>query len=293
MVDNEALKKIEAVTRLLSREGYGVSKPVMHKFHYSVDVQRGKNSYKVLIYFGKKGIKTVIQGDEFSDGFAEFRQLVTGEGQLQLLYSTETEPERYIGSDESGKGDFFGPLAVCAVYTDKITSEKLVNAGVRDSKLLTSRQINETSVKIREIINDNYALVTVSPRRYNELFESMKNINSILAWAHRKAITQVQQKSGCDTVIIDKFMKKGISLEGIKIIELTKAERFPAVAAASILARSKIVDWFHQQKQKGISLPKGASPAVESAGTELVKKHGRGFLGEVAKLHFKNYSRLF
>ena len=47
----------------------------------------------------------------------------------------------WAGSDESGKGDFFGPLVVAAVLVDITTAEKLVRLGVRDYKLINDKEV--------------------------------------------------------------------------------------------------------------------------------------------------------
>ncbi|MBI3970457.1 MAG: ribonuclease HIII, partial [Chloroflexi bacterium] len=91
----------------------------------------------------------------------------------------------WIGSDESGKGDYFGPLVACAVYVDDRSLALLETLGVRDSKLLSDAQIRRLARDVRAVCAERAAEVLVPPERYNALYEQLraegKNLNSLLA----------------------------------------------------------------------------------------------------------------
>src|SRR5690606_37541145 len=116
------------------------------------------------------------------------------------------EPDDYIGIDESGKGDFFGPLVIAAVYSDTSLNKQLLSAGVKDSKLLNDEQINIAALRIKAIISQNrYTIISIGPEKYNQLYNSFKNLNKLLAWGHSKAIENILTQHSVKTAISDKF----------------------------------------------------------------------------------------
>ncbi|MBI5274698.1 MAG: ribonuclease HIII [Chlamydiales bacterium] len=198
-----------------------------------------------------------------------------------------------IGSDEAGKGDFFGPLCVCSLFCDEAGIKQLVQLGVKDSKTLSDNKIIQLAKEIKKIAQ--FDRICISPRKYNELYEKFNNLNHLLAWAHAKAIENVHLKTNCFKVIVDKFAspllietnmkKKSLSLD---ITQIVKAESDVVVAAASILAREGFVLAMDKLSQDyDMTIPKGASSQVIEAGKLFVKRFGRERLPEVAKMHFK------
>lgn len=198
-----------------------------------------------------------------------------------------------IGSDESGKGDYFGPLVIAAVYVNVQTEAKLMALGVRDSKTLLDRHMLKMAVEIRNLCP--HAIVLIGPKRYNELYEQIHNLNSLLAKGHAHALENVLEQIPCDYAIADQFGSKAV-LENallqrgrqIKLEQRPRAESDIAVAAASILARAAFVRHMEQLSSRfGILLPKGASdPSIVTVGRQIVANAGREALAEVAKLHF-------
>jgi ribonuclease HIII len=247
------------------------------------------------VYFGKKGIKTILQGNINSYIYSELNKLVFGEALFRLSEPVTDEPGEYIGTDESGKGDYFGPLVICGVYVNKDTSARLKNIGVKDSKELSDSAIKDLSSKIAVITGNSFELVSISPEKYNDLHEKMTNVNRILGWGHARVLNNLLEKYKVLEAISDKFGDEkyiiGSLSEEMKNVELhqfTKAERFTAVAAASILARNKFCEWFEiQKKGLGFELPKGASSIVEDAALKIKEKYGFEKLNELVKLHFK------
>jgi ribonuclease HIII len=206
---------------------------------------------------------------------------------------TQVSMVSHIGIDESGKGDFFGPLCIAGVQADEEKIKELLKLGVRDSKKITDSVIRKLSGKIKQTCP--HTIVFISPKKYNELYASFHNLNKLLGWGHATAINELVVKTGCKNVIIDQFASEHVVKQALKQkkveVELTqrhRAEADPVVAAASILARAAFLEGLEKlSKQFEIELPKGASPQVVKTGKSLVRKFGPHILEEVAKLHFK------
>jgi ribonuclease HIII len=205
----------------------------------------------------------------------------------------------WIGSDESGKGDYFGPLVTAAVALTSATWRVIEALGVRDSKALTDAAASALASQIREAFP--HEVVTIMPPRYNELWRTMGNVNRVLAWAHARAIEEVAGRAPDATAAVaDQFGDEYLIREALfrrgrrlQLVQMPRAERDPAVAAASILARAEFLRRLDQLGRKaGLPLPKGAGPQVDAAARTLVAAHGREALAEYAKLHFKNTKRL-
>lgn len=250
----------------------------------------------IVVY---KSGKCVVQGK----GAEEF---VTFQLEPMILmkashgYDEVLSPEKFsphMGVDESGKGDFFGPMVIAAAYTDENLSRAMKEIGVRDSKAISSdSRLLDIAKQLRALLNGRFALVTINPGKYNQLYASIKNLNRLLSWGHARAIENMLViEPGCPLAISDQFgnpaqvkralMQKG---KGIELVQRHKAESDPAVAAASILAREGFLRGLHEYSTRyGIKLPKGASDAVQAAAVQLVKQHGPQILLEVAKCHFK------
>ncbi|MBM4125824.1 MAG: ribonuclease HIII [Nitrospira sp.] len=198
-----------------------------------------------------------------------------------------------IGIDESGKGDYFGPLVIAAVFVDATTHGELKLMEVRDSKKISDGRILEMAPDIKTICP--HSVIAIGPQKYNELYAKIRNLNRLLAWGHAKALENLLERVSCERAISDQFGNERLILnalqdKGRKIVleQRTKAESDLAVAAASILARAEFLLRLKRLSgEVGTTLPKGASPAVELAAKMIIKKHGRDRLGTVAKLHFK------
>ena len=201
--------------------------------------------------------------------------------------------DTWIGTDESGKGDFFGPLVIAAVLVDQEKAESLRAMGVKDSKKLADSTIEKLSQRIRQ--SCIHSLVVIGPERYNQLYEKMKNLNRILAWGHARVIENILAKADCHRAVTDqfgdeRFVKNALMEKGreLQLEQRPGAEEDMAVAAASILARAEFISRLNKiSKEIRYHLPKGASPGVERAGKALVQREGDDILKKVAKVHFK------
>lgn len=208
------------------------------------------------------------------------------------------EEPGHIGTDESGKGDYFGPLCVAGVFLPDDQHAVLAELGVKDSKRLTDKR----ALNLASLIKKNYkhSIVAIGPARYNELYAKLRNLNRLLAWAHARVIENMLAEVDCRLAITDQFgdkqfvnsalMKRGKEIE---LIQRTKAESDMAVAAASILARAEFLQRLSSLSNEiAFDLPKGSSPPAEKAGRELVRKYGPAVLDRAAKKHFKLTDRI-
>lgn len=256
---------------------------------------RGK--VNVLVY--EKGPKAVIQGKETGDfvlNTLEPRVL----GVAELGYEEVHHPERFqphIGVDESGKGDFFGPLVIAGVYADAGVARMLRECGAVDSKQISSDQkIEKLAEAVRAIPGLRWEVVQINPERYNALYEKFGNLNRLLAWGHAKVIEVLLERvPDCPRAVSDQFANPAVlqrALQekgrGIELVQRTKAESDPVVAAASILARERFVKWLRDTGETlGIPLPKGVSSAVKESARKIVASQGADSLARFAKTHFR------
>jgi len=186
-------------------------------------------------------------------------------------------------------------LIICGVYVNKDTSSRLKSIGVKDSKELTDNAIRNITLSIKKIIDDNYKLVVITPARYNSLHDEMGNVNKMLGWGHARVLNNLLEKCEVREAVSDKFGDEKYILNSlperwkdIKLHQLTKAERYTAVAAASILARNRFCEWFDEKyKEYNFEFPKGASSSVEEAAVKIKNKLGFDKLNELVKLHFR------
>lgn len=203
----------------------------------------------------------------------------------------------HMGVDESGKGDFFGPLVIAAAYVDEAIAKDLKALNVRDSKSITSdKAAQDLARKIRTRLGDRFSVVTVGPAAYNRLYGTMNSVNRLLAWGHARAIENLLEKvPACPRALSDQFgpeaqIQRALQQKGrkIKLEQRHRAESDIAVAAASILARAAFLTALAKLGEKhGVTLPKGASDKVKSAAAAIVQKHGGTALIETAKCHFQ------
>ena len=289
-------EQAEALRALLADQGFDfVERPYTIFF-----AQKGKLS--VAVY--EKGPKVVVQGKE-TEEFVRFHLEPEILKEAKLGYEEILNPEMFephFGIDESGKGDFFGPLVIAGVYVDKGIARQLINIGVMDSKRVGSdNRIRALAEEIRRTPGLIYNVVLIGPQKYNSLYEKFANLNDLLAWGHARVIENLlEARPDCKRSLSDKFanenvIKRALLKQGrmIQIDQRTKAESDIAVAAASIFAREKFVQWLDRaNKQFGIVLPKGVSAAVKTAAQALVAKHGFDALQSAAKTHFRTAAEI-
>jgi ribonuclease HIII len=250
----------------------------------------------VAVY--EKGPKVVAQGKGVAD-FITFTLEPEVLGVAELGYEEVTQPEMFtphFGIDESGKGDFLGPLVISGAYTDASMAHRLRELGVMDSKKIgTDARIEAIAGEMRRA-GVLHEVIVIGPERYNELYLKFGNLNRLLAWGHARVIENLLERvPDCPRALSDQFanprvLQAALLTKGktIQLEQRTKAESDPAVAAASIFAREKFVRWLKETGDRlGLPLPKGASPAVKQAAAALIRLHGSDVLPKIAKMHFK------
>jgi ribonuclease HIII len=276
------------------------------------DLKGPAGSGLLNVYFSKKkGISIVDCSKNIISGSAE--AILAGRHQEELAPDTsagsgnakEHQLGCWVGTDESGKGDFFGPLVVAGFLVDRETVKKLIAMGVTDSKKLDSPRIRSIAAQLKRAYPERIAIVAPSVRRYNEMYASIGNLNRLLAWGHARVIANLheswEERGGCpvDGVVSDKFgddryiLNALKSMRTINLIQRHRGESNPAVAAASILARDRFEHEMEKLSRRfSVKLPFGAGSNVITAGRRFVEKHGREKLAEVAKTHFKTVQKL-
>ncbi len=205
---------------------------------------------------------------------------------------------KHVGVDESGKGDFFGPLCIAGVLVDEKSEKLFADLGIKDSKKISDKKILEFEKTIRA--NAVHSVVAISNGRYNELYANIKNLNRLLAWGHARVIENICENNACDYVLSDKFgneslIKSALMKYGrnIELRQMVRAESDIAVAAASVLARATYVrKMAEMEKTYGIIFPKGCASQVKDAAREFISKYGKDRLKEVCKTHFKTFNEV-
>ena len=262
---------------------------------------------KLNVVFYESG-KLVVQGK----GTQEFIEFVLEPEilkQARLGYEAVLNPDLLLprlGVDESGKGDFFGPLCVAGAYVNESVVKAWQDAGIRDSKNISSdKRIADLAELIRKTPGCVTEVVPIGNETYNRLYTKMRSVNTLLAWGHARVIENLMgqkqrmnppparaisdQFASSKQIVAQALMSLGKEIE---LLQRHKAEEDMAVAAASILARDEFVKRLKKlEKEFGMELPKGASSAVDAAAKEFVAKHGADNLSKVAKLHFRTALR--
>jgi ribonuclease HIII len=256
-----------------------------------------KNKLSVAVY--EKGPKVLVQGRGVEE-FVQFELEPKILGEAKLGYEELHLPrmfEPHFGIDESGKGDFFGPLVIAGAYVDRRIARTFLDASVQDSKRIGSdARIRALAKIIRGTAGSIIDVVLIGPARYNELYEKFGNLNKLLGWGHARVIENLlAKKPDCPRALSDQFadarvIERSLMQHGrkIDIEQRTKAESDVAVAAASILAREAFVGWLDRQgKTLGLQLGRGVSAGVKATAEKLAAKKGPEILRQVAKVHFR------
>lgn len=298
----KAIEKYNELQKILSNFAVSSYKEINYGLQFSIQYSDWHGI--VRVYQNKQGkVKTDLSQLDESIQSNIVKGLVGDPSIIVDKKTTSTLPNNLtlpiMGSDESGKGDYFGPLVSACIYIDRQIEIQLLNLGVKDSKVLSENKIKGIAREIRKCFPDKFVIIEISPERYNQIYakfeKEQKSLNDLLAWAHAKAIEELLSKVECQTVIVDQFANEKILLENLqekskqlRVIQAHRAESHTAVAAASILARDRFISKLEKLgKQYQVKLPKGASNAVIEMARDLVEKHGVEILEKIAKLHFK------
>ena len=283
--------QVEALRQLLKDSGYEFS-PKPYTLFFAQ-----KNKLSVAVY--EKGPKVLLQGKGIED-FVTFELEPKVLREARLGYEEVHSPEIFephFGIDESGKGDFFGPLVIAGVFTDRTIARTFLENGIQDSKRIGSdARIRALAKMIRQTPGVTFDIVLIGPERYNDLYEKFGNLNKLLGWGHARVIENLLEKRpDCPRALSDKFadarvIESALLQQGqrIELEQRTKAESDFAVAAASILAREAFIDWLERQsKRLGMKLGRGVSATVKETARQIAEKEGGDALRRLAKVHFR------
>ena len=270
-------------------------------------LELGDASIGLNLYPSKGGGCKIVFDQPLSDHADAIAALVSGTkspAKSSKSAGTTIEPviadaACWVGSDESGKGDYFGPLVIAAVALTQDNWRVLAELGVQDSKNLTDARATSIADQVRDAFPNE--VLTIMPPKYNELWAKFRNLNRLLAWAHARVIESVIEKApqataavadqfGDESLIRNALFERG---REVRLVQMPRAERDPAVAAASILARAEFLRRLDQLgREAGVRLPKGASAQVDATARALVAQRGRDVLTSIAKTHFKTTLRV-
>ena len=253
------------------------------------------NTFQAIYYTSGK---LLIQGKNIENVAIEVDKIIGVKSCFEQSNLIDFNQEKYIGTDESGKGDFFGPLVVAGVQVDKNNKQKFIELGIKDSKKLDDKKILMLANQIKA--NSVHSVVVITPVKYNELYAKFSNLNKLLAWGHARAIENILEKSPCNYALADKFgdeslIKNALMQKGRSIVlnQMVRAESDIAVAAASVLARAEFVKRMQELELKyELQLSKGVSDKVIQQAKTFIAKYSFDRLNEIAKMHFKTVNEL-
>ena len=290
----EIIEKASSFGLILSNEkeiNYGVQ----------LKFEKGDNSIPLNVYFSKKkGFSTVIGGSPNNPLRLIMQQILQ---QKPTSAQKDHKWKVWAGTDESGKGDFFGALAVCGFIVKESDVVDLKKLGVKDCKLLSDHELIKVAKKLYQNYKNNIEVLVLQPAKYNELYakfrQGNKKLNEMLAWMHARVILNLSEKHEFEGAVVDKFASDKVligslkDMKNVKLVHKIKAEEDIAVAAASIIARYHFLNSITTISKKfQLEFPKGASDKVINIAKEFVEKFSKDRLNEVAKIHFKTIEKI-
>lgn len=310
--------RVAALSERFIRAGFTITADKAINYGRQLRVSAGEASVTVNIYSGKKGITIVVGGSQSS-----LKEAVTAltQGQTPLCPAAGAEKRpapggrppgfeavrdfdhKWIGLDESGKGDFFGPLVIAAVLVDDQSAARLAAAGVKDSKALSDEKTRALAARIREDCAGKFVELAWMPAEYNAIYgefcQAGKNLNHLLAFSHARALESLLEREPARFALADqfaheRFIQAELREKGrtITLVQMHKAERNVAVAAASILALDRfLASMAALAARYGIRFPKGAVQVLPVA-REFAARYGKDALPQVCKVHFKTFAQI-
>jgi ribonuclease HIII len=303
------IKEVEALVNSkkieLEAAGFTIEKEADLDYGTRFRIGYPGSIFNLTIYYSeKRGISFVVGGKVMDDTKALL---------LSILYGKVTTPgekfvvpfAKWIGSDESGKGDYFGPLVAAGFFVDKQIENELRKLGVRDSKLLSDSRIADITRVLYSDFKERIAVCELPPEKYNEIYDKLriqgKGLNTVLAWCHARVIQDLAEKFELEGAVADQFgdesyIESEISrnpkmkdARKIRLIQRPKAEENVAVATASILARDRFARRIKEMSQKyKLDILKGAGPDVNQIARKIFRERGEAELRQLVKWHFRN-----
>ena len=294
---------IQAIITILKHNSIKIKSEKAIQYGHQLECLFEKTAIVIRLFFGKKGpavdlsqVKSPDKQDQLRHWFAELNVPIKPKPPQSVPTPTAPTPDTWplplIGVDESGKGDFFGPLVTAAVYVTPETAPDLLNRGVADSKQLHDTTIGALANWIQT--HCPHTVLSLLPEIYNQRYAQTPNLNTVLATCHIDVIERMNETTGCTVALSDQFAKPAVlqtlgtsRIPHVTIHQATRAESNIAVAAASVLARARFLsDLSALSHRLGIPLPKGATH-IQTAYSHVLKHLGRDQVYTVAKTHFK------
>lgn len=316
-------------SRLMAENGFFTASEKVIPYGVQVVISNGVQNIPVNIYWSqKKGLTTVIGGKEsdalkplISDILTRYMMIKdqTEETKAEESRSKKSKIgeekksrqqkklvhdwESWLGSDEAGKGDFFGALVVAGFHADRKIIHHLKDIGVQDSKKISKKNIETIAGKLYAAYKERIEVLILKPQTYNKLYaqfrDDNKKLNELMAWMHGRVILNLVKKREEKRAVVDKFTtdRKLISslkdMQNIELLHVTHAEDDIAVAAASIIARYHYLLSLKQlKKEYKVDFASGSGYQSIDRGVDFVRKYSLDKLNEVAKTHFKNHQKI-
>lgn len=241
--------------------------------------------------------KLVVQGKAiagFVSRFLEGAESAAAVAAPALPFEVPT-----IGSDEAGKGDYFGPLVVASVFAEPAAADELREMGVADSKTLGDQRMFPMAERIERTLDCEVRVLM--PPDYNARWTADPNVNHVLADLHADAIATLLSRHPEATVVVDRFADESLVARRLtkrdvrprQLVQVPRAEAHPVVGAASVVARVHFLEGLAECEQEaGTDLHKGAGTPVDEAALRVFRIGGEALMQKVAKMHFKNSSRI-
>jgi ribonuclease HIII len=290
----------DKISKALTSHDFWISPYTEIAYGLQFTAKQGNRSGLIRIYESKKGTKVDLSQVKDASLLEIINQVLgtnsqvlpAGKPRLSQV-STMENFTQLIGIDESGKGDYFGPLVVAACLVHKDQESQLQKLGVGDCKKIADAKIKEIAPVLRQLCP--FFELCLMPIKYNQEYAVLENLNHLLAQGHAQVLEKVLAKTDCKTALSDQFanpnlIKSYLQAKGqnITLHQRPKAEANLAVAAASVLARDRFINELADLSEKFVfEFPKGAGEQAQKAIEEFIRIYGKNRLNQVAKLHFK------
>lgn len=302
----EKIAHYHELKTLLEKEGFTVSDYQLISYGLQFQISAQKQKGLIRIYEGKKGVRVDLSQVKDAALLSKVETLinpsqcisakpkVSKENICDLYFGIpQKNSANIIGLDESGKGDYFGPLVMAGCCVDTKTATLFQKWGLMDSKKLSDSKIKELAQKIKKTCP--FYILCMSPIQYNRAYEQFKNLNYLLASGHAVVLEELLSKVKCEDALLDQFARKTLIYDFLKekskkirLHQTPKAESNIAVAAASILARDTFVEEVKKlRSQFQFEFPLGVPSNMASVIKKFTEIHGKEKLSQVAKVHFK------
>jgi len=276
---------VKTIKNFYKKRDFDLSEDIPHAYF------RARSDESAVTLY--KSGKLLIQG---SKGEAEYQRVISLLKDDDNRKKPDTEP--WIGTDESGKGDFFGPLVVAGVVFNSEQAHYFTDQGLADTKKISDIRVKDLAEEIKHTCS--YTVFELMPQSYNKKYKKIRNLNTLLAMGHAEVIEKLLKNNDCKLAVVDQFGKPAFlnnallrKSKNIKLIQKPHAEENPAVAAAAVIARDRFLSALDELANKiGQKLPRGAGKKVEQTAEKIIIEKGRGTLKKVSKVHFKTYERV-